>query len=133
MSIPKCIIRTIFVDIIARRNDCIGRVNNMLCYFRKLSSHVKYRLFRSYCNSFYGCELWSLTSSSIEDLCIAWRRGVRLVWNLPPSAHCFILPLICNCLPVFDEICRRAFMQLFPHLSLSKSELSVIIDFICTT
>ena len=95
-------------DIIARRNDFIGHVNNMLRYFRKLSSHVKYRLSRSYCTSFYGCELWSLASSSIEDLCIAWRRGVRLVWNLPPSAHCFILPLICNCLPVFDEICRRS-------------------------
>jgi hypothetical protein len=206
-------------DIIARRNDFIGHVNNMLCYFRKLSSHIKYRLFRSYCTSFYGCELWSLASSSIEDLCIAWRKSVRLVWNLPLSAHCFILPLICNCLPVFDEICRRSVnftracvshesslirqvatygiifarsesplgrnamfcaeryhsspnsilhspligiinsqfrttvddtqlrvvgflselieirdnLQLFPHLGLSKSELSVIIDFICTT
>ena len=29
------------------------------------------------------------------------------VWNLPQTTHCYLLPLICNCLPVFDEICRR--------------------------
>ena len=56
-------------DISARRNDFIGQVNNMLCYFRKLTSCVKYRLFRSYCTSFYGCELWSLTTCNIEDFC----------------------------------------------------------------
>ena len=43
-------------DIIGRRNDFVGQVNNLLCYFRKLTSCVKNRLFRSYCTSFYGCE-----------------------------------------------------------------------------
>ena len=95
-------------DIICRRNDFIGQVNNLLCYFRKLTSCVKYRLFRSYCTSFYGCELWSLTTNKLQDLCTAWRKGVRSVWNLPQSTHCYLLPLICNCLPVFDEICRRS-------------------------
>jgi len=80
----------------------------MLCYFRKLSSDVKYRLFRSYCTNFYGCELWSLASSNIEDFCTSWRKCVRSVWNLPQSTHCYLLPLICHCLPVFDEICRRS-------------------------
>ena len=96
------------LDIICRRNDFVGQVNSLLCYFRKLTSCVKYRLFRSYCTSFYGCELWSLTTSKLQDLCTAWRKGVRSVWNLPPSTHCYLLPLICNCLPVFDEICRRS-------------------------
>ena len=80
----------------------------LLCYFRKLTSCVKNRLFRSYCTSFYGCELWSLNNSNLQDLCTAWRKGVRSVWNLPQSTHCYLLPLICNCLPVFDEICRRS-------------------------
>ena len=95
------------LDIVCRRNDFVGQVNNLLCYFRKLTSCVKYRLFRSYCTSFYGCELWSLTTNKLQDLCTAWRKGVRSVWNLPQSTHCYLLPLICNCLPVFDEICRR--------------------------
>ena len=53
-------------DISNRRNDFIGQVNNMLCYFRKLTSFVKYRLFRSYCTSYYVCELWSLLIKIIE-------------------------------------------------------------------
>ena len=92
-------------DIIGRRNDFVGQVNNLLLYFRKLTSCVKYRLFRSYCTSFYGCELWSLNNNNLHDLCTVWHKGVRSVWNLPQSTHCYLLPLICNCLPVFDEIC----------------------------
>jgi hypothetical protein len=95
-------------DIINRKNNFIGQVNNLLCYFRKLTSHVKCKLFRSYCTSFYGCELWSLSSNYLQDLCVAWRKGVRSVWNLPQSTHCYLLPLLCDCLPVFDEICRRS-------------------------
>jgi hypothetical protein len=95
-------------DIICRRNDFVGQVNSLLCYFRKLTSCVKYRLFHSYCTSFYGCELWSLTNNKLQELCTAWRKGMRSVWNLPQCTHCYLLPLLCNCLPVFDEICRRS-------------------------
>lgn len=96
------------LEIISRKNTFVGQVNNMLCYFRKLTSRVKYKLFQSYCTSFYGCELWSLTTSEIQDFCTAWRKAVRSVWNLPQTTHCYLLPLICDCLPVFDEICRRS-------------------------
>jgi hypothetical protein len=58
-------------DIVKRRGEFIGQVNNVICYFRKLSSSVRYKLFRSYCTSFYGCELWLLDNRSIDDLCIA--------------------------------------------------------------
>ena len=40
--------------------------------------------------------------------CTVWRRGVRSIWNLPYTTHCYLLPLICQCLPVFDELCRRS-------------------------
>jgi len=59
-------------------------------------------------SSYYGCELWSLTASNISDFCTAWRRGVRAIYNLPYTSHCYLLPLICQCLPVFDELCRRS-------------------------
>ena len=32
----------------------------------------------------------------------------RRVWNIPPDAHGYILPLLCECLPAFDEVCRRS-------------------------
>jgi hypothetical protein len=44
----------------------------------------------------------------INDICIAWRKGSRRVWELPYNTHCFLLPLLGNCLPLLDEICRRS-------------------------
>ena len=95
-------------DILSRRCSFVGQVNNVLCYFGKLDSHVKHRLFNSYCTNFFGCELWSLSNEKINDICIAWRKGSRRVWELPCNTHCFLLPLLGNCLPLFDEICRRS-------------------------
>ena len=52
--------------------------------------------------------LWSLTTGNISDLCTAWRRGVRSIWNLQYTTRCHLLPLLCQCLPVFDELFRRS-------------------------
>ena len=96
-------------DIIHRRTNFVGQTNNMLCYFRKLDSFTKYRLFQSYCTSFYGCELWLLNNSYITDyFSVAWRKGVRQIWQLPARTHCYLLPLLCRCLPLLDEFCRRS-------------------------
>jgi hypothetical protein len=86
----------------------IGQVSNVLCYFRKLNSFTRYKLYRSYCTSFCVCELRSLDDCAIEKLCTAWRRGLRKVWNIPPQAHCYLLSMISNCRPLFDEIYYRA-------------------------
>jgi hypothetical protein len=61
-------------DIGRRHGQFVGQVNDTLCYFRNLSSFVRYNLFRSYCTSFYGCELWLLDNPHIEDICVAWRK-----------------------------------------------------------
>jgi len=52
-------------DICHRWGDFIGQVNNVLCYFITLNSAIKYRLFLSYCTSFYGCELCCLPNIRI--------------------------------------------------------------------
>jgi len=78
-----------------------------LCFFGKLPSAVKARLFQSYCTSFYGCVLWDLSCSAVDSFCTAWRKGIRRIWNLPYQAHSYLLPLLGGCLPVYDEICLR--------------------------
>jgi hypothetical protein len=51
-------------DILSRRFSFIGQVNNVLCYFRKLDSFAKYKLFNSYCTSFFSvasCGLFQMS------------------------------------------------------------------------
>jgi len=112
-------------DISKRLGNFIGQVNDVLCFFGKLTSDVKARLFRAYCSSYYGCELWDLSGRSLSTFCAAWRKGARRIWNLPYRTHCHLLPLLCNCIPIFDEICRRSlkFLQscLFHNTMLVRS------------
>ena len=95
-------------DIIKGRSNFVRQTNNTLCYFRKLHTFVQYKLFQAYCTSFYGCELWLLTNHNIDGLCVAWRKSLRKIWNLPSCTHSRLLPLISHCLPLLDEFCRRS-------------------------
>ena len=62
-------------DILRRSRSLCGKINNLLCQFSNCDPFVKLRLLRNFCCDFYGCTLWDLAHSSINDLCIAWRRG----------------------------------------------------------
>jgi hypothetical protein len=99
--------RTDCSDIIARKNSLIGQVNNLLCHFTQLDSNVKYKLFNSFCTSFYGSELWNLDTVEFQSLCVAWRKGLRRVWNLPPESASDLTCLVADCIPLHDEISRR--------------------------
>jgi hypothetical protein len=95
-------------DILQRKNNFIGQANNVFCFFKSLDMHVKIRLFKSYCSSCYGSELWSLEDNVIQDFCCSWRSALRRLLNLPCNTHCFLLPILTDSLPVFDEICKRS-------------------------
>jgi hypothetical protein len=95
-------------DIARRRNCFIAQANNIFSQFSALDSLTRNRLFNSYCCSHYGCELWDLQCSAIDDYSTAWRIAMRQVWRLPRCSHSRFLPLIANCLPIFDTICLRA-------------------------
>ncbi len=109
-------------DVLHRRNCFIGQSNNLLCFFDKFNMSVKVNLFKSFCSSIYGCELWSLTDGVIDMFCTAWRRVLRRLLNLPYTAHSYLLPLMTDTLPVFDEICRR-FAKFFLSCLNSNSSL----------
>jgi len=53
LSLPVC------KKMVSGHRQCsfIGQTNSVLCDFGELDSNVRYRLFRSYCSSNYGCEL----------------------------------------------------------------------------
>jgi hypothetical protein len=116
-------------DIVSRRNSLVGQVNNFLCYFSKLDVSLRNRLFKVYCSSFYGCEIWDLYNNKIDELCIAWRKGVRRVWALPGNTGCDILHLITDTIPVYDEICRRVSNFIFACCESGSQLVKYVVNF----
>ena len=110
-------------DILHRRNCFIGQVNNMLCFFSKLDSTVRSMLFSTYCSSRYGCELWSLDNSCINEFGTAWRKAVRRVLKLPPDTHNSLIPLLLDSLPFMEDICKRSARFI---ISCLQSKISVV-------
>jgi len=58
--------------------------------------------------SLYGSELLLLSNDQINDLCVSWRKSLRRIWGLPFNSHCYMVPLLSQCLPLLDAICRRS-------------------------
>jgi len=71
-------------DMFKRRSDFVGQFNNVLCFFSKLSSLLKYRQFHSYCMSLYGSKLWLLVMTR-STTCVF--HGEKAC--LPVNSHCY--------------------------------------------
>jgi len=84
-----------------------AKINNVLCYFSKRDPLVKLKLLRSYCSDFYGRVLWDLAHSSVEDVCIAWRKGLKRVWGLPTRTHSVLVAPLCGLLHLRTELVSR--------------------------
>lgn len=81
--------------------------NLFMTDFGHMYSFLKCKLFRQYCCSFYGSPLWDLSSTSVENLCIAWRKALRVLWNVSYRTHCNIIEWLSDCLPLQAQLkCR---------------------------
>ena len=56
----------------------------------------------NYCLSLYGCELYDLSNTDIENVCKAWRSGL--------FCRSAILCIATDTVPLFDLICKRSIM-----------------------
>ena len=86
-----------------------GKINNVLCYFHKRDPVVKLKLLRSYCSDFYGSVLWDQAHKCIEDVAIAWRKGLKRVWASLSELILRWWRLFCGLLQLKAELaCRCA-------------------------
>ena len=97
--------------------------NMFMSSFGKCYSSVKSKLFTQYCTSFYGSQLWPLKkNNTIDRISIRWRIALRKIWNLPFNAHCDLLPLVSNQLPLDIQLkCR--FIKFYRSISMSKNNI----------
>jgi len=104
-------------------------------------------MFKLYCTSIYGAELWSLESANIETFCVAWRKALRRLLQLPYNSHSYFLPSLSDTLPVYDEICKRSMkfiattlvssnmlvQSIANYCVMCSQQLGEIIDYQCTS
>ena len=114
-------------DVIFVRNCFIGQSNTVLCYSNKFDLPVRTRLFKSYCSSLYGSELWSPIDDVTDEFCVAWRKALRRLLNLPCNSHSYLLPLLTNTLPIFVEICRRSARFILKCLNNASSLVQTVV------
>jgi len=73
-----------------------------------LYTTVKLKFLKSYCTSIYVAELWALDRANIETFCVAWRKALRRLLQLPYNSHSYFFPSLSDTLHVYDDICKHS-------------------------
>ena len=68
---------TELADCVFKKSMFIRYVNKLRSNFRHLQTHVLIILFKVYCCSFYGSQLWKFNSVGIDKCCKSWNIAVR--------------------------------------------------------
>ena len=117
-------------DILNRRSTMFGQINRVICNFSSIDFGLKCKLFNTFCNSNYGCEIWELESRKIAEYCAGWRRGLRRFLDLPYDFSTKLLHVLSRSVPIFDIICCRALNFIVKCLN-SQSELISSVSRFC--
>ena len=75
-------------------NDLIQKTNTVLHRFSYCDSSILFRLFGSYCTSYYGSPLLSLEHRSFSHLEVAWKKCVKRIWRVDQRTRSCYLPFI---------------------------------------
>jgi hypothetical protein len=88
-------------------NDLYISCNRISSEFSCIDIDTRYFLFKTYCHSFYGSQLFDYSSDYIEDLFIAWRKCIRKILGLPYRTHCALIPVIINDTNISYQLHKR--------------------------
>ncbi len=67
-----------------KSRNAVVHHENSCCY-----SVVTNKPFKQYCCFFHGAPL-----CSVEPLCVAWRKALKIIWNVPWQTHCRLIALL---------------------------------------
>ena len=113
-------------DLHAKKTSLIGQINKIICTFRNVNCCTKTKLVKAYCTSFYGAEIWDLSHSDIESLCITWRKGIRRIYQLPFTTHSVLIPGLCDTLPLIDLFHKRMLNFVYRCLNSQSSLVNFV-------
>ena len=83
------------------------KLNMFLYRFKGIRPDIMIKLFSTFCCDFYDAHICYLDSDGLDDICKAWRKGIRKVLGLPPRTHNNLLPELTNTLPLRVSLEKR--------------------------
>ena len=97
------------IDVQVKRGHFYGLVNTVCAKFKCVLGDLDLatKLFMSYFCSFYGSQLWDLSSTWFDAICVAWNKAVRRIFQLPYNTHRFLLPYVVDGNPIRDQLLKR--------------------------
>ena len=106
-------------DLLQKRGEFIGKVHNLRQELGAVDPKVFLILTQIYMSSFYGSNLWDLTSASAGRLYSTWNRVIQTTYGLPFDTHRFILKELSG-RPPLQEILQKRFSKFCQQIENSK-------------
>ena len=70
--------------------------------------------------------------STMWDVCITWRKGLKRVWELPTRTHSGLVAPLCGLLPLRFALACRCSRFIVKCLNSSNSMLGLLLDKVCS-
>ena len=85
-----------------------GFVNTLGAKFKCVLGDINLatKLFMSYCCSVYVCQLWDLSSTWFDAICVALNKAVHCIFQLPYNTYRFLLPYVVDGIPIRDQLLK---------------------------
>ena len=110
------------LDCQIKTSHFIGYVNKLIVNFGHLRGSVLNKLFKLYCCSFYGSQMWKLGSVYFNKVCTAWNIAVRKICNLPYTTHRWFLGPLMNQPHISYQLQKRC-IHFLHNMKTSQNEI----------
>ena len=118
-------------DVSNKRRKFIGKFHSLRQEFGFLSSEMLFNIVNIYATSFYGSNLWLLSSPSTERLFTSWNTMVRSIWNLPNTTHRYFIEEISEAPHLKASLYKRYLNFVKGNLKSEKKCLSALAYRVC--
>ena len=107
-------------------SDFYRRSNQVKANFRMCDSFTLSNLHYTFCNSFYGIELYNCNKAHLINVYTAWRKCMRVIFCLPNTTHNYIIShLDYN---IMERLDRRLVMYIYNLLHTNNSTVQSIVN-----
>ena len=104
---------TIFWMTMTKCRDMVKKANALFCTFPNLSPSVLTYLLNMFCLSLYGAALWTLSSTSLCTLEVAFSKLLQRIWKLRSISHTGIVYCVSGLESIFNVVLRRSLRKFY--------------------